>query len=113
MSDNLGEIYKITNLVNNKIYVGKTKKYYKSSLFGYLKRFDNHINSAYSKSKFNDRPRLAIRKYGKDKFKVELICEVPLKEINTMEIDTMEIAYINKLNSTDNKIGYNIVLGGG
>lgn len=25
---NLGEIYKITNLINNKIYIGKTKTFY-------------------------------------------------------------------------------------
>lgn len=110
MNNNIGEIYKITNLVNNKIYIGKTKKYYKSSLFGYIKRFDNHINSAFSNSKFNDCPRLynAIRKYGKEKFKVELICESSLDEI-----DTLEIKYIEEFNSTNRKIGYNIALGGG
>jgi group I intron endonuclease len=110
MDNNIGEIYKITNLINNKIYIGKTKKYYKSSSFGYLKRFDNHINSAFSNSKFNDCPRLynAIRKYGKDKFKIELICESSLDEI-----DLMEIKYIKEFNSTDKKIGYNIALGGG
>lgn len=30
--------------INNKIYIGKTNKFYKSSLFGYYKRFENHIN---------------------------------------------------------------------
>ena len=110
MENNIGEIYKITNLINNKIYIGKTKKYYKSTQFGYLKRFNNHINSAFSNSKCNDCPILynAIRKYGRDKFKIELICESSLDEI-----DSMEIKYIKKFNSIDKNIGYNIALGGG
>ena len=83
MDLNIGQIYKITNLINNKIYIGKTKKYYKLSSFGYLKRFDNHISSAFSKSKANDCPRLynAIRKYGKDNFKVDLVCESSIENI--------------------------------
>ncbi len=106
----IGEIYKITNLLNNKIYIGKTKKYYKNSEFGYLKRFENHKASATSQSKYNDCPRLynAIRKYGKDNFKIELLCECSLTDI-----DNKEIEYIQKFDSTNRNIGYNIALGGG
>jgi len=107
---NIGEIYKITNLINNKIYIGKTKKYYKNIEFGYLKRFINHKVSANSESKKNNCPRLynAIRKYGNKNFKVEMIHECELKII-----DEKEIEFIKKYNSTDRNIGYNIALGGG
>ncbi len=103
-------IYKITNKVNNKIYIGKTKKYYKEKYFGIEGRFSNHIASANSKSKCNDCPRLynAIRKYGKDNFTIELIEETTLEFI-----DQQEIYYINNFKSYDSKIGYNIALGGG
>ncbi len=40
--DNTGEIYKITNIVNNKIYIGKTKKFYQSTPFRYQMIFQNH-----------------------------------------------------------------------
>ena len=107
---NIGEIYKITNLLNNKIYIGKTKKYYKNNEFGYLKRFKNHVISANSKSKNNDCPRLynAIRKYGIENFKVEVIHECELQFVNEKEIE-----FIKMYNSTDRNIGYNIALGGG
>lgn len=103
-------IYKITNKINNKIYIGKTKKYYKEKYFGIEGRFNNHITSANSKSKCNDCPRLynAIKKYGKDNFTIELIEETTINLI-----DQREKHYINTLKSYDSKIGYNISLGGG
>lgn len=103
-------IYKITNKVNDKIYIGKTKKYYKEKYFGIEGRFNNHIVSANSKSKCNDCPRLynAIRKYGKDNFTIELVEETTIDLINQQEI-----YYINNFKSFDSNIGYNIALGGG
>jgi group I intron endonuclease len=103
-------IYKITNKVNNKIYIGKTKKYYKEKYFGIEGRFSNHLVCANSKSKCNDCPRLynAIRKYGKDNFTIEL-----LEETSKELINQREIYYINTLKSFDSKVGYNIALGGG
>ncbi|MDY2630074.1 MAG: GIY-YIG nuclease family protein [Clostridium sp.] len=53
------EIYKITNLVNDKIYIGQTSK-------GAFKRFNQH-------SKANSLIGRAIRKYGVDNFLVEVI----------------------------------------
>jgi hypothetical protein len=72
--NNTCEIYKISNIINNKVYIGKTKKYYQNNPFGFENRFKNHIICAFSKSKKNDCPKLynAIRKYGKDNFKTEL-----------------------------------------
>lgn len=83
-------IYKITNLKNNKIYVGQdTKnnpKYYGSGT--YLKR--------------------AIKKYGKRNFKKEILerCKT------TEELNQVEKHWIKKLNSKNKKIGYNLTDGG-
>jgi hypothetical protein len=103
-------VYKITNTENNKFYIGKTKEYYKDKYFGIEGRLNNHLTCAFTKSKFNDCPRLynAIRKYGKDKFKIELV-----EETTEELIDSREIHYINTYNSTNDKNGYNIALGGG
>jgi len=103
-------IYKITNIHNNKIYIGKTKEFYGNKYFGIEGRFKNHLTCAFSLSKYNDCPKFynAIRKYGKDKFKIELL------ETSTEDnIDNREIYYIHLYNSTNDNIGYNISLGGG
>lgn len=47
-------VYKITNTENNKIYIGKTKEYYKDKYFGIEGRLNNHLTCAFTKSKFND-----------------------------------------------------------
>jgi group I intron endonuclease len=83
-------IYKTTNLINNKIYVGQ----------------DSHNNPAYlgSGKILNN----AIKKYGKDNFKKEILEECSSKK----ELNEREIYWINKLNSTDTNVGYNIATGG-
>ena len=103
-------IYKITNITNNKINIGKTKEYYKDNYFGIEGRFNNHFTSANSKSKYNDCPKLynAMRKYGRDNFKIELI-----DSTTEDNIDEKEIYYIKLYDSINDKIGYNIALGGG
>jgi hypothetical protein len=83
-------IYKTTNLINGKIYVGKSK--------------DN--NPKYLGS--GKIIREAISKYGKDNFEKEILeyCETPY------ELNTKEREWILKLNTQDNNIGYNITAGG-
>ena len=49
----------------------------------------------------------AIRKYGADMFKPEILCYCEIDER-----DQLEIKYINDLNATDRNIGYNIYFGG-
>jgi hypothetical protein len=84
------EIYKITNLINGKIYVGKDteskKNYYGSGLL--IKK--------------------AIKKYGKDNFIKEVIevCKTNL------DLCDREKYWIGFYNSTDKLIGYNISKGG-
>ena len=83
-------IYKTTNLLDNKFYIGKDKKnnpdYYGSGLI--LNR--------------------AIKKYGKENFKKEILETC----INTEHLCEREIYWIKKLNSQDREIGYNIADGG-
>jgi len=84
------KIYKTTNLVNGKIYVGQTinkSKYYLGS--GKLLHY-------------------AIKKYGRKNFKCETLCECETKK----ELDKMEQYWIKQLDSTNKKIGYNIDPGG-
>jgi hypothetical protein len=83
------QIYKITNIINNKIYIGKDTKnrtnYYGSGII---------IN-------------FAIRKYGKENFKKEI-----LQECNSIEeLNEAEKHWIKELNSIRPN-GYNITKGG-
>ena len=91
-------IYKITCLVNNKIYIGQTQKTIQT-------RFKRHINDALS-GRLNTKLANAIRKYGKDNFS---ICEIDTADTKN-ELDQKEIKYIKKYNSISN--GYNQTIGG-
>lgn len=112
---NTGIIYKITNLVNNKIYIGQTKEFKADGStkqkYGIDGRLKCHFGNAFSKNKKVNTgcPILynAIRKYGKDKFIVEELCSCKLEERNEKEK-----YFIKILNAIDNKIGYNISFGG-
>ncbi len=58
-------IYKITNLVNNKIYIGQTIKTAEERLKQHIYAATKHIT--------NTHLSYAIRKYGQDNFKIEII----------------------------------------
>ena len=93
-------IYKIINTVNDKVYVGQTVRPIRT-------RFYQHLRDAY---KMDPQKKIklhrAIRKYGKEKFSVELIEECP-KEL----LDEREQYWIREYDSYKN--GYNATLGGG
>jgi hypothetical protein len=105
------EIYKITNTINNKIYIGQAvshilnhKKY---RPYGMEKRFACHISEAFSDKKnqchfLNN----AIRKYGQDKFKLELLRVGKIDDADNVENE--EIIKNNSLFPT----GYNLNTGG-
>lgn len=87
-----GYIYKTTNLINGKIYIGK-------------KVSTSFVESYKGSGKLI---LAAIRKYGKENF----ICEI-LKWCNSLEeLNNEEKYYINLYNSRDLSIGYNISKGG-
>lgn len=88
-----GYIYKTTNLVNNKIYIGQKKS-------------DIFLGNRYLGS--GKLLRRAVNKYGEENFKVELIEEVELKD----DMDKREIFWISYYNATNSAIGYNVSEGG-
>lgn len=94
----MGEIYKITNTVNGKMYVGKTT-------VGIKLRFARHRNE----SKRNRRYRCALYdafdKYGIENFAIETI-----EECDNSILDARERYWIKTLGTMGN--GYNITVGG-
>lgn len=94
-------IYKITNLINSKSYIGQSinieKRWYEHK---YKSQCEND-------SSFNSILYMAFRKYGIDNFKFEV-----LEELKTIEeLDRKEQYYI-KLYKTIAPNGYNILEGG-
>lgn len=91
-------IYKITNLINKKIYIGQS--------IDINRRFKEHIRIS-KLNKDNMPIHKAIYKYGIENFILEII-----EECNIELLDEKEIYYINFFNSRDKHIGYNISFGG-
>lgn len=93
-------IYKITNTINGKVYIGQV---YNKSI---EKRFIRHIKCACPNN-----PMLidrAIYKYGKENFIVEQIDEAN----SISELNEKEQYWIKFYNSTDKMFGYNLTPGG-
>lgn len=88
-----GYIYKTTNLVNGKIYIGQKKS-------------DIFLENDYLGS--GKRLKSAIMHYGKANFKVELLEACDSKH----ELDEKEIYYIEYYDSQNKDIGYNLTKGG-
>lgn len=93
-------IYKITNKINNKIYIGQV---YNKTIYD---RFKRHIECASENSR--SLVARAIYKYGKENFVIEQIDEASSLE----ELNQKEIYWIAYYNSTDRNIGYNLTNGG-
>lgn len=93
--------YKITNTVNGKIYIGKAAN---------IKTRWNAHKAAAKRKDANDYPYFhkALNKYGFDNFIVEQIGEYETEE-QALEA---EINLIDKFNSMDKTIGYNLTIGG-
>ena len=83
-------IYKVTNLLNGKIYIGQT----------HFKR-ENYLGSGVLIS-------AAVEKYGPKNFVKEYIDEADTQE----DLDEKERFWIKELKSQDLEIGYNIADGG-
>ena len=88
-------IYKITNLINNKIYIGQTNNY--------NRRIKEHMNNS---TKCDNPLYVDMMKYGKDNFEFKIIDETD----NEQKLNDLEKYYIHKYNS--NVDGYNIQSGG-
>lgn len=92
-----GFIYKITNRVNGKMYIGQTR-------FTIEHRFKQHLKNAI-RDKRNQPLYRAFNKYGIKNFDIESIEEVNIEELNEREM--YWIAYYNSF-----KEGYNATIGG-
>lgn len=90
-------IYKITNTINGKTYIGQT-------IQPLQKRWNEHCVKS-NGCKFI---KNAIQKYGKENFTVETID----KASNMEELNQKEIYWIKHFKSTDKNIGYNLDSGG-
>lgn len=93
-----GRIYKFTNKINGKIYVGQTTQSFEERLKRHLQQIDD--NTYFHR---------ALKKYGLSNFNYEIIEDnIPLSEL-----DNREIYWIKILDSyyTSNK-GYNLTKGG-
>ena len=95
----MGYIYCITNLINEKKYVGKTT-------YSITKRFQEHCKDS-KKERCERRPLYnAMNKYGIENFVVEELIECP-----NDELDSYEKMYIEKLQTYGHN-GYNATKGG-
>jgi group I intron endonuclease len=92
-------VYKITNKVNGKIYIGQTQRTLEQ-------RWNSHVISARNENKF--RFHHAIKFHGKENFEKEILHESE----SYNEICLLEIKEIKKHNSNHPKNGYNATAGG-
>ena len=92
-------IYKITNKINNKCYIGQSNDI--------QRRFTQH-KSPYEQNRFADKPLYkAIAKYGIENFSFEILEECPIEKLSEREE-----YYISLYNSLCHQNGYNIRSGG-
>lgn len=91
----MGYIYKITNNLNGKVYIGQTRTTIKE-------RIRKHCMTT-------ERPGIdsAIAKYGFENFTVEELCQCPDEEL-----DEREKQYIQKYDCYNTDKGYNLTPGG-
>ena len=99
-------IYKITNLINNKIYIGQSidcqRRWTEHKRSG-------HINPTFSKSirDYNVPIHCAMRKYGIENFQFEII-----EECASSQLNDKEQYWIKYYQSNNKEKGYNMTAGG-
>jgi hypothetical protein len=93
-----GIIYKATNKINGKCYIGQTTQ-------GLHKRKTEHINKSKNDNFYFHN---SICKYGKNNFEWKILCDCDSKE----ELDEMEFHYIKQYDSYWKNGGYNLTAGG-
>ena len=83
-------IYKITDLINNKIYIGQ--------------HVTTNVNDDYMGS--GDHIKNAIKKYGIENFKKEIIAECSsFEEMNDLEKELVNQDFVNNPNTYNHSIG--------
>ena len=96
----MGHIYKITNQINGKVYIGQT------NLPSVQDRFDAHVKKA--NRHVNRYLYDAMNHYGIDNFSIEEI-----EHCDKDKLDEREIFWISHYQSNNKDFGYNMTEGGG
>ena len=92
-----GIIYKITNLINGKVYIGQTvQKFNRRYRHGIISTHNKHL-------------KRAIEKYGIENFEVIENFDIAFSK---EELNIKEIVYIDLFKSTNPLFGYNLKSGG-
>lgn len=103
----IGYIYKVTNTVNDKVYIGQT-------ITTVTRRWRRHIRDSYNKNAadYDCKFHRAIRKYTAEKFIVEeeINVNADTKEELIDLLNDLEIMYVKRYDSF--RYGYNSTIGG-
>lgn len=91
----MAAIYKITNLINNKVYIGRATNF--------LKRKNSHLCYLRKGNHSNSHLQASWDKYGEENFVFEVL-EVCEKE----DLGNKEYEWVTLLKSTQTEFGYNI-----
>lgn len=94
-------IYKITNQINGKSYIGQS--------VDIQRRWKEEKTRAFieTNSEYKSSLSQAFRKYGVENFTFEVVCECNISELNELEK-----YYIQKFNTFKTNLGYNCTPGG-
>ena len=93
-------IYKITNIINNKVYIGQS--------INLQRRKTDHIRDLNKNRNHNNHFQNAWNKYGEENFIFEIIHVVD----DSDELNKLETYYIDLYDSTNPDKGYNYTRGG-
>lgn len=96
------EVYKITNTINQKLYIGQTVKTAKKRFEDHKQAFKKYVKKGKNTTKLYN----AFKEIGIENFKVEKIENCETRE----ELDKREIYWIKNLNTMEQ--GYNTLPGG-
>ena len=103
-------IYKIVNMIDGKLYIGKTTQTIEERFKEHLTEVTRYKHCQSSGKDFGYESRLykAMNKYGIENFRIELVEQVSCDA----DINEREKYWIKFYNTLDSNIGYNISPGG-